>query len=88
MMISSSVEKSKKEREPETAESRSALATRPQQKDMSQYWMDRGEKVIDGPAVQLCEGRGLWVDDHGYPGWPSSGLQMSLFALFRRVCAL
>jgi hypothetical protein len=27
--------------------------------------MDRGEKVIDGPAVQLCEGRGLWDDDHG-----------------------
>lgn len=53
------------EREPETAVSRSALETRPQQKYMPQYWMDRGEKMIAGLAVQLCEGRGLWDDDHG-----------------------
>lgn len=66
------------EREPETAVSRSALETRPQQKYMPQYWMDRGEKMIAGLAVQLCEGRGLLGRRPWLSKLPDFRMQMSL----------
>jgi hypothetical protein len=49
--------------------------TRP---EISVTMLDRGETTKSMGQPFSCEGLGLRVDDHGYPGIPSSGMQMSL----------